>query len=310
MDVWLAKRFTYRSRSQWAAAVRSGEIFVDGRSVRPSATLRSGSVVSFAPAERSEPPVDADFAVVFEDADLLVVDKPGNLPCHPGGAYFANTLWGLLRERFGEVRIVNRLDRETSGLVVVAKNAETAGKLAGGGGGTFAEKRYLAVVHGSFPDKEIIADGFIRDRKPEEAVGEGLVRKKRVFSTTAENGFDWERAATTFRLTGRSAPRDGGGDVSLVEAELDTGRTHQIRATLLALGYPIVGDKIYGLDETVFVRFAEGRMTEDDRARLVTPRQALHCAGLSFTHPESERPVSLSSPLPADLAVYFDPFEK
>ena len=305
LDTWLAGRFTYNSRNQWREAVRTGTILIDGRRVRPSTTLRAGMRISFHPEERPEPPVNSDFSLVHEDRHILVVDKPGNIPCHPGGAYFANTLWRILKKRFGDIHLAGRLDRETSGLIVAARTSAAAAEFAQRKK-AFAEKRYLALLHGRFPENEILAEGFMRDRTPDDLAAGGTIRKKRVYSAVANHGFEWETASTVFKTVARGALKNGGGEVSLVEASLKTGRTHQIRATTLALGYPIVGDKTYGLDERFFAGFAEGTLSDEDRKLLVLERQALHCAGISFRHPESGETLSFESPLPAEIAETFN----
>ncbi len=302
LDIWLAGRFSYRSRTAWSGTVKAGEILLNGRAARPSSSLSTGDIVRFIPTELEEPPVDTAVEIIYEDDDILVVDKPGNLPCHPGGAYFAHTLWAILREKYGEVHIATRLDRETSGLVVAGKNPKAAAALAKGEG-AFSRKIYNVVVHGRFPDGETVAEGFIRGRRPDEINDKNPIRKKRIFEThptTPES----QSAKTIFGLLSRGKLEDG-GELSLLEAELETGRTHQIRATALHLGYPVLGDKIYGLNEGFFARFADGVLTDEDKRLLVLDRQALHCREVELRHPATGERMTFESRVPRQLSVFF-----
>jgi 23S rRNA-/tRNA-specific pseudouridylate synthase len=151
------------------------------------------------------------------------------------------------------------------------------------------DKVYLALVEGLFPD-ERRASGAMRESDS------GVIRKRRVFVEgvpPAESGGDW--ADTRFRRLW-----EGGGG-SLVEVLPSTGRLHQIRATLLACGFPVVGDKVYGADPEFFLRFCRGALTEADRARLRMDRQALHAARLRLRHPRTQKWLDLEAPLPADI---------
>ena len=220
--------------------------------------VMAADTVSYVGFEETEPAVRLDYGVVYEDEALLVVDKPGNLPCHPGGRYFTQTLWhALSAERGGHpCHFVNRIDRETSGLVLIAKTAEVAAACARQFAAGTVDKGYLAAVYGDFPEEPMCADGVLRpdDKSP--------VRKKQRFIPTGFSGVSaggsagavegpGSRCRTDFRLRKRA------GGLSLVSATPMTGRLHQIRVSLLSLGYPVVGDKIYGPDDTLFIRFIE-----------------------------------------------------
>jgi len=290
IDVWLSSRFTYRSRAQWQDSVRKGEILLNGAKTRPSRALKAGERVAFQPDSLDEPEVDRGFKILQETPRYLVIDKPGNLPCHPAGRYFKNTLWSLLAESYGKLHIVNRLDRETSGLTIAAKDNETASKLGEVFSKGLARKSYIAIVHGRFPEGETVADGFL---EPDKA---SAVNKKRRFVSKAEPGEGVETAKTVFRL------RSAGGGLSEVEALPETGRLHQIRATLHSLGFPMAGDKLYGVDERLYIKQAEGTLDGDDFKTLLIGRQALHAARLEFPCPFLKGKVLLESQLPDDMA--------
>ncbi len=290
----LERRFTYLDRPAWAAEISNGRIRVNGGPTFPDARISEGDRLEYLPSDTDEPPVETGYRKVYEDAHLLVVDKPANLPCHPGGRYFRHTLWALLQRREGldVIHFVHRLDRETSGLVLVAKSPQAAKRCGARFSSGAVRKRYLALVEGRFPMGEIDARGYlVRDFQ-------SLVRKKRRFYPDGEcpSGPTAETCRTLLRGT---ASKDG---LTLVEAVPETGRLHQIRATLSGMGYPVVGDKIYGPDDALFIRFIEDRLSDEDRRRLRLHRQALHAAGLSIRHPFSNVALSLDAPLPPDMA--------
>jgi 23S rRNA pseudouridine955/2504/2580 synthase/23S rRNA pseudouridine1911/1915/1917 synthase len=290
---FLARRFTYLSRLAWEETIQRERVRVNEKPGNPAALLEAGDLVETELEGRDEPPVDETAGVVFEDDDILVVNKSGNLPCHPGGAYFNHTLWAVLKKRFRleAPALVNRLDRETSGLVVVAKNARVGRLLSAEFSGRRAEKIYLAIVEGEFPE-EVRACGAMREEQG------GAIRKRRLFVEgvpPAEAGAEW--SDTRFRRLAT------GGGISLVEAIPATGRLHQIRATLLACGFPVVGDKMYGVDPELFLRFCRGALTAEDRARLRMDRQAVHASRLRLRHSRAGTTLNLEAPLPEDMKV-------
>ncbi len=289
LDVFLAKRFTYRSRAQWQTSIEEGEILLNGARSRASRALHEGERISFTPKDAAEPEVPREFPILAETADYLVVDKPAGLPCHPAGRYFSNTLWALLSERYEFANAVNRLDRETSGVTLVAKNPQAASKLSALLAGRKAAKTYIALIHGDFPEGGLEAEGFLI-----QAPG-AKVNKRRAFVEKAPPGVDAESCSTSLRLIAKA---DG---LSAVEAIPHTGRLHQIRATLHSLGFPMLGDKLYGLDETLYLKQIEGTLDARDRDALRLPRQALHAARLEFRCPFTGAELRFEARLPEDL---------
>lgn len=295
----LTDRFTYHGRDNWLECIRSGKILVNGRIAVAERILSEGDILEYLPGDMAEPPVDMRFSVLYDDPWLLAVDKSGYLPCHPGGRYFNHTLWARLKHKFNlaSVFFVNRIDRETSGIVLAAKTPEAAAALRTQFDAHQVVKRYIAVVEGLFPSRVISACGFmLRDH-------ESLIRKKfRFYPETDETAFPAGAKACRTRFRNLES-RNG---LSIIEAMPETGRLHQIRATLAALGYCIVGDKIYGVDETLFLRFIQEQLSPEDRLRLRLPRQALHAAELHFRHPATGTMIRLHAPLPADMKHLID----
>lgn len=294
---FVSQRFTYRSREEWQVELAAHRFLLNDAEVRTDCILAPGDLLVYLMPALVEPPVDSDYTVLHEDDDLLVIDKPAPLPCHPGGRFFAHTLWALLKEQHGlsEPRLINRLDRETSGLVLVAKNKATARLCQEQFAQHRVEKVYQVVVEGDFPDtaSEIEATGWMGSA-PDSAI-----RKKMRFYPDHNDAPPGAVASSTaFRRISTASNTS----LSLLEARPHTGRCHQIRATLLHLGFPVVGDKLYGVEEQLFLRFQEDRLSEADHALLRLPRQALHAASLRLTHPASGRELEFSAPLPLALS--------
>jgi len=211
------------------------------------------------------------FAVVHEDDDLLVVDKPAGLVCHPTKNGEMSSLIGRVRLHLGhgDGRLVNRLDRETSGLVVIAKSVAVAGELGRLFSGNAVQKTYWAVVDGHVgPDELVMIGALGNDDESPVAI------KARVRADGAE-------AETRARVLQRWA-RDGQA-LSLLEVTPRTGRKHQIRIHLAHAGHPIVGDKLYGEDEQRYLRFVVGALTPEDVVALRVTCHALHARRLAWT---------------------------
>ncbi|MBR7120737.1 MAG: RluA family pseudouridine synthase [Lentisphaeria bacterium] len=281
---YLAGRFTYRSRDEWCLRIISGEITLNGQTVSPETLLALHDRIEYRPGDIAEPPADLNYRTVYEDEKILVIDKPGNLCMHPAGPFFKHTLWHLLSTRYGTIHFVNRLDRETSGVLLAAKDPKSARLLSK----NISAKRYQVIVHGTFPD-ELEARGFLQNAN-------SIIRKKRRFVREMPDAPPFESAATYFRKVASS------GELSLLEATLFTGRMHQIRATLFSLGYPVAGDKLYGPDEKFYLKQRSGELSDADRKKLLISRQALHSAFLEFTHPETAEKCSFTAALPAEMS--------
>lgn len=211
------------------------------------------------------------FPILHEDDDLLVINKPAGLVCHPTKGDERSSLVGRLRLYLGPgggAHLINRLDRETSGIIVAAKTSESSRTLRQAWAERAVRKEYLAIVHGWLGDEGGMIDLPLgKDDQSEIAI------KDRVRDDGAE-------AQTSYRGLHRFEREEGRFTVVAVEPR--TGRKHQIRIHLAHLGYPIVGDKLYGPDEMLYLAFVKERLTEADRAQLILPHQALHAGALTF----------------------------
>lgn len=251
-------------------------VLVDGRRVAANERLRGG-VVAFSPPETSEAvaPEIVSFGVIHEDNDLIVIDKPAGIVVHPGAGQSRGTLVAGLLERYPELEgvgqsdrwgLVHRLDKETSGLLLVARTTESYERLVAELAARRIRRRYLALVHGAME----MATGTI-----DAPIGRDPLHptRKRVTS-------DGRPARTHYRLLGTV------DDLSLLELTLETGRTHQIRVHLAAIEHPVVGDRTYSRQQSA----------------IPLRRMFLHAAKLDLVHPTTRESHSFESPLPAELA--------
>ncbi len=290
LDVYLAGLLPQHSRSQLQRVIKDGGAAVRGRAAKPNSALKAGDVVTVeipdaAPATPAAQ--DLDLPVLFQDDDVIVVDKPAGMVVHPAAGHVEGTLVNALLYHAenlsgvgGEQRpgIVHRLDRGTSGLMVIAKNDAAHRELARQFHDREVEKEYVALAWG-----EVHAG-----RRIDLPVGRDPVHREKM-STRARRA----RTAVT-RIT---AARELRG-VTLVHVAIATGRTHQIRVHLSAIGHPIVGDQTYG--------GVRHRMPAALRAVERLERPFLHAARLVFTHPREGTRMEFTCPLPEDLQEVLD----
>lgn len=230
------------------------------------------------------------FPVLHEEADLLVVDKPAGLVCHPTKDGELSSLIGRVRLHLGHAngRLVNRLDRETSGIVVIATSAAVAGELGRLFSGQAVVKTYLAIVDGHVPTDTLDMTGALGDDEASPVAIKACVRA------------DGAAAETHARVLSQWS-RDG-RPYSLLEVTPRSGRKHQIRVHLAAAGFPIVGDKLYGDDEQRYLRFVSRALTDEDVRALRLEHHALHAARLTWTW--RERVWDIAAPLPQAFSAF------
>ncbi|MDF1599268.1 RluA family pseudouridine synthase [Mesorhizobium sp. YIM 152430] len=309
LDQWLAaKTAPDLSRNRVQAIIRGGDVRIDGKVVRePKARLVAGTVVTLGmpEPEPAEPEAETiDLAILFEDEDLIVIDKPAGLVVHPGAGNWTGTLVNALIHHcdlslsgIGGVRrpgIVHRLDKETSGVLVVAKNdlahRALSDAFADHGRTGDLERAYHAVLWGVLPRRAGIVDAPLGRS--------GTDRTKR--AVVPEGRPDARHAVTHYQIVEKFGPKaDATAFASLVECRLETGRTHQIRVHMAHVGHPLIGDQTYGRAFKT-----KANKLPDDLKFVVGefPRQALHARLLQFRHPRSGEILRFEAPYPPDFA--------
>jgi 23S rRNA pseudouridine1911/1915/1917 synthase len=286
LDVYLRRQRPLLSRGAIQRLLAGGHIRVDGRAVKPTHHPRAGETVVIEPPElRPAParPEELPLEIVYEDADLLVVNKPAGWVVHPAAGHQEHTLVNALLHHCGprlsgiggvaRPGIVHRLDKETSGCLVVAKNDAAHTGLSAQFARREVEKIYQAVVCGRLPRLNGRVDA---------AIGRDPANRKRMAVRTGSG----REASTTFRVLERWA------GATLVEVRPHSGRTHQIRVHLKHLGFPVAGDPVYGRRATARLQQTTG---------YSAPRPLLHARRLALTHPRSRRRMEFEAPLPADF---------
>ncbi len=284
-DAVLAELFPEYSRSRLAAWIKSGDALLDGEAARPRDPVKGGETVSLAAVAEIQTEAvaeDIPLDVLYEDRHLFVLDKPAGLVVHPGAGNPAGTLVNALLHRdpglavLPRAGIVHRLDKDTSGVMVVARTLEAHTGLVAQLAAREVHRQYLAVVVGSLVSGGT-ADAPI-DRHPRD----------RLRMAVREDG---REAVTHFRLRERFRAH------TALECRLETGRTHQIRVHMQHLRHPIVGDPLYGGP----LKLPRGATEELAAGLRGFKRQALHAEVLEFAHPLTGEPVRVSAPLPADM---------
>lgn len=295
LDVFLRMQMRNTSRTRARAIIEQSAHAADGRALRANDRVKADERIALwrEPFEELE---EIALPVLYEDAHLLAIDKPPLVTVHPTARYHKNTVIERLRQaRPGAfLALIHRIDRETSGVLMLAKHleAERAFKRLleerSLGGEESVKKTYLAVTRG-VPE-------VVRCELPVELDTENSLRVK---MRIAEPGQGLE-ARTDIEVCETRA------GYALCRLGLHTGRQHQIRLHLAALGCPVVGDKLYGPDERLLARAADGELTEDDLELLEHPRQLLHAERYDFVHPVTAEPLRLVAPLPQDLRSFWE----
>ncbi|WP_260706392.1 RluA family pseudouridine synthase [Edaphobacter flagellatus] len=299
LDQYLAQAIPDISRARVQLLIEHGQVRVNGQTAKAKLKLQGGEQVEIEGAPHPPPlhafAEDIPLTLLHEDKHLAVIDKPAGMTVHAGSGATEDernhgTLVNALLHHFnklsqvgGELRpgIVHRLDKQTSGIIVVAKDDSTHRKLSDMFAARELEKTYIALVHGRLPKDNITVN---------LPIGRDLVRRTRMTTRRSADSEGVRPAVSHIKVLKRiHSPQYG--DFTLVEVRIETGRTHQIRVHLQALGHPVVGDTLYGAPHHV----------GQPLATLSLDRNFLHAARLVFVHPQTKKELRIESPLPKDL---------
>ncbi len=286
LDVLLTSRFPELSRSHLQKIVADGFVLVNNKQAKSNYKVQTQDIITISFPEAKPVEIQAEaipLEVLYEDVDIIVINKPRGMVVHPAAGNYAGTLVNALLEHCkdlsginGEIRpgIVHRLDKDTSGVMVAAKNDQAHLNLAEQIKNRTASRKYLAIVHGIIAEEQGIINAPI-GRHPSD-------RKK--MAVTFSNS---KEAITRFRVIERFV------NYTLVECKLQTGRTHQIRVHMQYINHPVVGDPKYG----------------PEKKRFAITGQALHSAELSLKHPTTGEDMLFTAPLPPDMAIILTQLE-
>jgi 23S rRNA pseudouridine1911/1915/1917 synthase len=287
LDAALARLFPEHSRSRLQGWLKAGRVTVDGASAAPTRKVFGGETVrvdaTATVTDMAHAAEAISLTIVYEDAHLLVIDKPAGLVVHPGSGNWSGTMMNALLHHapaLAEVPragIVHRLDKDTSGLLVVAKTLAAQTDLVRQLQARTVKRHYLALVHG-----HVITGGAV-----DAPIGRHPVQRTKM--AIVRHGGAGRDARTHY------APRERYAAATLLECRLETGRTHQIRVHMASIGHPLVGDPVYGK-----------RKSGDARLDAFA-RQALHAWRLALVHPATGVEMTWESPLPADFAALIEP---
>ena len=299
VDKYMAQHMEYTSRNRVQLAIKNEYVRVNGKTAKANCVVRPGDVITFVMPYRRRGleilPEDIPLDIVYEDDDVLVLNKPAGMVVHPGHGHYTGTLVNALAfhlgisqgadaedERMGV--LVHRIDKDTSGLLVVAKNEEAQLNLARQFFVHSIERKYIAVVWGNLKDDEGTIEGNI-GRDPADRL------RFKVFP----DGESGKTAITHYKVIERL------GFVTVVECRLETGRTHQIRVHFNWIGHPLFNDERYGGSEihngTIYAKYRQFI----NNCFKILPRQALHAKTLGFVHPRTGKTVRFDSSLPGDM---------
>lgn len=303
LDAYLAARFPDWSRTVLKEWIQKGGIQSEDRPLKASSRLRLGERLRIhIPGIAPVAPPPALPPILHEDERLLILDKPPGLLCHPAGDRWTYAVVGLVRRARPEARIdlVHRLDRDTSGVLILTKDLDANVFVKEAIRQREADKRYLAIARGHIPWDE---------QEVRAPIGDSPASEVRLRQAVVPGG---QSARTSVRVLRRippaadAAPPAHPEGHTLVEIQLHTGRTHQIRVHMEHLGYPLLGDRLYGQPDAVFLRtLSHGYDDEMVRLAVGFPRQALHCATMVVPHPDRGT-LTTHAPLAADLQAVVD----
>ncbi len=307
IDKFLSDRLPNSSRNKIQQAANSGNIIVNKEQVKSNYKVKPGDVVSivlpYPPRDKEIYPENIPLDIVYEDDYLLVLNKPSEMVVHPGYGNFSGTLVNALMYHFGQLPeaegnegrpgLVHRLDKNTTGLMVIAKTEQALTHLARQFFDRTTDRRYQALVWGEPNPAEGIIQGNIwrskKNRKVMDVYPEGEVGKPAITNYKMLHSF---------------------GYVSLVEYKLETGRTHQIRIHSKWIGHPLFNDPEYGGDKILKgTTFSKYKQFIDNCFQLL-PRQALHAKTLAFDHPQTKERMEFDSELPADMLAVIEKWER
>ncbi|WP_295159855.1 RluA family pseudouridine synthase [uncultured Brachyspira sp.] len=296
LDKYMGFRFSYYSRNKWQDLIGRGLVLLNNKKVKYTRFVKKGDEIAYHIIDMKEPEADRNVNIVYDDGDLIVANKPANLPVIPSGKYYHNTLHTIVKNMLGcSVNMLNRIDRETSGCVVLSRSSKAASNFCAMLAGrkinakqykkNSIKKIYIAVIENAKDiEDKFIVEGYMLESRH---------KYYRRFQTLHKENIEGSKYSKTAFKTIKKI-----GDYAIVMARLYTGRMHQIRVHLYSKNLFMVGDKIYGrYGPVVFDNFIEKNIMPEGFFK----RQALHAYSLTFNHPITDKIIKVKAPIPEDL---------
>lgn len=294
LDLYLTNSLENASRNRVQKLIDAGYVFVNGKIPKANYQVHAGDsidvVIPVSPRPDKAEPEDIPIHIIYEDEYFLIINKPPGMVVHPSFGHYTGTMVNALLHHSNELRnstdtarpgIVHRIDKDTSGLLVVAKDEVTHARLSAQFSKHTIEREYWAVVWGIPKQREGTIDTYICRSK----------KDRKVFTTSASEG---KHAVTHYKIMEEFE------FASLIQLHLQTGRTHQIRVHMASIGHPIFGDVTYGGDKIQYGSQLPKMKTRVDNLLVIMPRQALHAKTLGFIHPHTKEFMKFDSQLPDD----------
>lgn len=279
----LMEKFSFiRTKKDVEKLIIGKRLKVNNKIILADSIVNKNDEITILTRESDEPKVNKKIKIVYEDEDILVINKPQNIPIHPTGKYYYNTLKEVLKNKLKteDIFVTHRLDRETSGVIIFAKNKKSAVSLQKQFEKRQVSKTYVAVCLGIIKKEEIVID------KPLTKMQRGEMRD---YICVNQKG---QKATTKINLIKHN------NTYSLVRAIPITGRQHQIRVHLKSIKHPIVGDKIYNKPNKLFIKYLKEGLTKDLKEEFILENQALHAESIEFTHPKTKKVIKICSKIP------------
>jgi 23S rRNA pseudouridine1911/1915/1917 synthase len=301
LDRFVQSQLKRTSRTRAQQIILKGAYSPEAKPLRGSDRVRAEQCILLWRAPWDESPPPTDLPILYEDTHLIAVNKPPGIPVHPTARHHKSTVVKMLEAARGGERLMlaHRIDRETSGVLLLSRTpfADRHVKVQFARDGARAiEKDYLAITWG-WPESDTFRVELPLELDPTSHY------KLKMRVARPDEGL---RAVTICETVGRRVNPETGRRYALIRCGLETGRQHQIRLHLASLGLPLVGDKLYGPDDAIFGRGADGLLTDEDRLALELDRHALHAEILALDHPEDGRRLRIVAPLAKDLAAFWD----
>lgn len=271
----LASHLKYYNKERWEQGIEKKQVLITkkDKEISQNEQLKEQDEIILTIKNEAEPSVDKNIQTIYEDDYILVMNKTGNLPVHPSGRYYGNTLVNILKHKYPKIKIINRLDKSTSGIIIFAKDKDTAKDLAQQFSQRKVKKQYIAIVTGNVNSKQTI-DVPIKESTYKTLCKLMIIDKKGKKSQTIIE------------------PIKTINDKTILRVQPITGRTHQIRVHLKHIGHPIVNDTLYSNDPEQFIQELDNSTKK---------RALLHCSTLTIVHPKTRKLIIFEAPLPNDM---------